>query len=117
MKIHTCKVRLQGEVKDEVQKIGVTSAEIRVLKHIHGEDSVVEVRASGNVDRDEAQERVRLGDVYGEKIVTEMFGAPVATIADEIETDDIEEAPEAGPLAVVKRTNKIEPKGLAALTE
>lgn len=118
MNLHSCKVRLQGEVKDEVQKIQVTSAEIRVLKEIHGDDAVVEIRITGESDRSDAEERARLGQLYGEQTVTAMFGAPVATIADEIQPDEIEPLPQTGALAKATRTTKVvEPKGIAALTE
>lgn len=81
MKLHSCKVRLHANVNDEVRKIGVTSAEIRVLQRIHGEDAVLEVVKTGDVKRTEGEERARLDSIYGEKIITSIFGQPVESIA------------------------------------
>jgi len=118
MNLHSCKVRLQGEVKDEVQKTDCTSAEIRVLKEIHGDDAVLEVKVTGNTDRSDNDERLRLGQLYGEKTVTAMFGAPVATINDEIEAEVEVEAPSPAPLPVAVRTKTVKPQtDISALTE
>lgn len=108
MKLHSCKVRLNGNVNDEVRKIGVTTAEVRVLKEMHGDEAVLEVVMTGRTARSEAEERSRLEQHYGEKVVTKLFGVPVekieedepATIADE--PDDAET--EFNNLPVATRT-------------
>lgn len=94
MKQFNCKVRIMGEVKDEVAREGVTNAEITVLRAIHGHDGVVDVQQIAGAaqtkdpvteefrDRTEAEERFRLEQFYGEAIVGRLFGAPVATIGD-----------------------------------
>lgn len=84
MKLHTCKVRLQGEVKDEVLKINATAAEIRVLQSIHGDDAVLDIKPTGEADRSEAEERKRLMAIYGQRTVEEMFGVKVATVTGEL---------------------------------
>lgn len=74
MQIYSCKVRLSGSLYHEVIKPDVTAAEIAILRHIHGfvdpetgnvdPSSVVDVKASGNVDRSDAEERDRLAAIY-----------------------------------------------------
>ncbi len=92
MKLYSAKVRLYGEVKDEVQMADITAAEVRVLRSIHGDDAVVDVQEAGNADRNEAQERHRLEGIYGEKTVASLFGAPIAQIGTEL-TADTPDAP------------------------
>lgn len=88
MKLYKCKVRIHGEVKDEVRKKDVTGAEIRVLRKLHGDDAVLEVTETGKIVRTEQDERDRLSQAYGEKVVAELFGMPKAEIKDDIETDE-----------------------------
>lgn len=110
MKLYNCIVRLQGDVKDEVAKSGVTSAEIKVLKNIHGGDAVHRVvkavDAEGearSVERTEAQERDRLSALYGEGKIVSIFGAPVLKIEDEPGFDDDDDDAPA-PKAKAKRS-------------
>lgn len=112
MKLYSCKVRLHGEVKDEVLKSDVTAAEIRVLRHVHGgDDAVVDIAENGACDRNEVQERDRLAKRYGEKTVAELFGAPTVEISTELPTDVSELPPEP----VVERKRK--PHAIDTLTE
>jgi hypothetical protein len=84
MKLFNCKLRLAGNPLDEVRKADVTSAEITLLKAIHGGDALAEITAAGAVDRDAAEERDRLERTYGERAVIKVFGAPQPRIEDEI---------------------------------
>lgn len=99
MKLFTCKVRIMGEVKDEVRRNDVTNAEIKILKSIHGEDGVVDVEPMGKDamtaypddegeikyrPRSEAEERARLEMFYGEPAVAKLFGVAKPSILDEI---------------------------------
>lgn len=84
MKLFTCKVRIMGEVKDEVRRGGVTQAEIKILKFIHGDDGVTDVEPEGEAERSEADERSRLEMFYGEPAVATLFGIARPSIADEI---------------------------------
>lgn len=111
MKLYNCIVRLQGDVKDEVAKSGVTSAEIKVLKNIHGGDAVHRVvRATDedgdarSVERTEAQERDRLSALYGEGKIISMFGAPVQKIEEDLAIDDEDEDEAPQPKAKAKRS-------------
>lgn len=102
MKLYTCKVRLHGDVRDEVRKRNITAGEIRVLRQIHGEDAVSEIVLTGmearsddpsmnGALRTEEEERSRLSRIYGEKAVGQMFGVkPVARINAEVEPDSPE---------------------------
>lgn len=84
MKLFTCKVRIMGEVKDEVVRTGATNAEIKILRMIHGDDGVVDVQPEGEAERSEADERLRLEQFYGEIAVAKLFGVARPTIADDI---------------------------------
>lgn len=58
-------VRLGGDLGNAVPKIGVTPAEILVLKHIHGSDAVVDVRPAGfDKRRRHEEEYNRLAATY-----------------------------------------------------
>lgn len=110
MKLYDCKVRVMGDVRDEVRKYAVTQAEITVLRRIHGEDAVSEITAAGNTDRSEHDERDRLNGSYGAKTIDRIFGVPVARISDELPTftdvDDVENlaSAKATDLPTAKRT-------------
>jgi hypothetical protein len=106
MNLYNCKVRLHANPLDEVRKKNVTAGEIRILRQIHGEDSVIEITKTGakamslNPDkagdiRTEAEERDRLEQVYGEKAVAQLFGARQQPIDTELQEDK--------PLPVVKQ--------------
>lgn len=83
MKLFSAKVRIMGQVQDEVSKTNVTQAEIVVLKSIHGDDAVSEIKLTDEVERDEAKERERLEMIYGDAVIGKLFGAPVARIGDD----------------------------------
>lgn len=98
MKLFDCKVRIMGEVKDEVVRTNVTNAEIQILRSIHGDDGVVNIEpvaaeaTTPYVDdeglwklrpRTEADERRRLEQFYGEITVSRLFGVARPSITDE----------------------------------
>jgi hypothetical protein len=89
LKLFSAKIRRGGDVRDEVRKDGLTAAEIKMLKKIHGKDAVLEVDETGVAQRDVQDERKRLEMLYGEKAVAAVFGAPVPTMED----DEIEDDP------------------------
>lgn len=113
MKLYDCKVRLQGEVKDEVRKYGVTAAEIKVLRRIHGDDAVLEIADNGAADRNEHEERERLEAVYGDKIISKIFGISVQKIEEDVIEDFSDELSESDPkpaaAAPVRRTRVSRP--------
>lgn len=83
MKLFSAKVRIMGQVQDEVSKANVTQAEIALLKSIHGDDAVGDIKPTETVERTEAEERERLEMIYGDAIVGRLFGAPIARIGDD----------------------------------
>lgn len=98
MKLYTCKVRLHGDVRDEVRKRNITSGEIRLLRQIHGEDAVLEIALTGvearsddpsmkGALRTEEEERDRLVGIYGEKAVGKLFGVKPVALNAEVEPD------------------------------
>jgi hypothetical protein len=110
MKLFSCKIRLRGNPLDEVRKVDVTSAEITVLKALHGDDGVTEVIETHPVafdyldgpngpdgekvkrERTEATERERLMMRYGDHVILKIFGAPQAKIGDEINPEGLPQA-------------------------
>lgn len=107
MKLFNIKIRLGGNVNDEVLRTNATNAEIKILRSIHGEDAVVDIQplnvdaqtvyqetdSEGNLvnkvrPRTEADERFRLEMFYNEQIVAKLFGAAVARITDEPSPSD-----------------------------
>ena len=83
MQLYDCKVRLGGNLYNEVFKRGVTAAEIMVLRVIHGGavddlDCLVDVKVSKDeqghklpvIDRDDNEERERLTFLYGEALAS-----------------------------------------------
>ena len=60
VKVFNCEVRHGGDVMHSLYKEGVSMREIRVLKAIHGTDSVVNVKDAGEKEIDEAEESYEL---------------------------------------------------------
>jgi len=65
MQLYTGTIRLSGSLFNEVKKDDLTAPEITVLKRIHGGDAIHGIVANKHVDRDDAQERARLHNIYG----------------------------------------------------
>lgn len=117
MKVYDCKVRNKGDVRDEVVRKAITAAEIKVLRHIHGDDAVVGIKPlTAEAERTEEVERERLEMRYGAKAIAEVFGVKIAKIAEEFP----EELPEEVKLPVGKRTTRVPNKtevDIAQMTE
>lgn len=60
MQTYSCKVRLAGSVTNEVRKSGVTAADVVVLRLIHGQTAVLEIRPDGDVKLTQEELRDRL---------------------------------------------------------
>lgn len=65
MRQFACKVRLSGNLYNEVPKSDVTIPEINILRVIHGGDAIADIKEIKPVDRTDAEERDRLAHVYG----------------------------------------------------
>lgn len=82
MDIYNGKIRLAGDLRNEVRVAGATAPEVILLKKIHGEDSFVEIEKVGSDKRNHADERQRLYTSYPSAVnadakkhfVEELFG-------------------------------------------
>lgn len=65
MHVFNAKVRLAGELNNEVYKRGLTVPEILVMEKLHGKGSVVILEHAGSLsDYDDDEERERLTELY-----------------------------------------------------
>ena len=143
MKLYSAKVRLAGNILNEVWVTNVTAAELHLLVRIHsGGDNfpLAEVNETGSVARTDRKERSRLTQKYldwnlgnGAKLIREVLGAdgvalpqyyapPVSEeIEDEYDFDQPEKTEEeviedlAKPVSVIApRRIRVPRGGLAA---
>src|SRR5262245_14074882 len=110
MHLYSAKVRLNGNINNEVRKENLTAAEIHLLRELHAgpNDPVVEIVHTGYVDRTDAKERRRLAQEYtrgeliedrGEKLIRGLFGVDgvplpaqyVAPITEQLEVADADD--------------------------
>lgn len=104
MQIYSAKIRLGGLLHHEVRKDELTASEIIVLRGIHGDDAVVDVKPLSNGDgslydvkRSSKAERARLLALYRkdqvEKVFPTDFSALPQTLVDvdEAELDEEDE--------------------------
>lgn len=81
MKVYDVEIRLGGDMMTSIPRSGCTDQEIRVLRAIHGEDGVVNVREAGVIEADPqvhlCELAVRysksLNPAYGKKLVEDVF--------------------------------------------
>jgi len=71
MEISTIELRLSGDMRNTVVKIGVTPAEILVLRAIHGQGSVFNVQPGDTDKRPHADELERLRSIYAPRFQDE----------------------------------------------
>jgi len=91
MQLYSGKVRLNGNVYHEVRKDGMSAAEVVLLQHIHGNDSVVDIAKDGETERRDPVERTRLMEIYGDDKVREVFGLsslPLPQVLTGLDEDD-----------------------------
>lgn len=82
MDFYKAKIRLAGNMLNEVRREGMTAPEIMLLQKIHGGDAVVEIEKTGNESMNHQAERQRLYIEYPAAInvdakrhyVEELFG-------------------------------------------
>lgn len=104
MQVFDCKVRLAGNVLNEVPKSGVSAPEVILLQHIHGNDAVVGLSLVSDTARRDAEERDRLNQEYGEKVVKEVFG--ITSLPLPTELSGYGEDEEIDPKELVRRRVK-----------
>lgn len=124
MKLYKTRVRLGGNILNEVWLYNVTAAQLMVLCEIHkGGDNfpLAEVTETGSVQRTDARERERLRREYhewnlgnGEKLLRDVLGAPgnplpqvySPPVAETYDDDYDDEAPEAPEDEVIETLAK-----------
>lgn len=65
MQLYECKVRLGGSLLNEVRKHDQTAADVIMLRSLHGEDAVLDVKHTGSVERTSAAQRQIMQENYG----------------------------------------------------
>lgn len=130
-KFYSCKVRLQGNVLNEVPKTDVTAPEIEILRALHGSDAVVNIVEAGEAKRSDRDERARLVEIYANpkktvaesaerkmRMIRDLFGhdrnplpkdLDLSPVEPEDEADDEVEAQPEIPVATGKRTRVEKP--------
>lgn len=108
MDIYTGKIRLAGDMRNEVRKNGLTAPEVILLRRIHGADALIELEKTGSDKRNHQKERERLYADYPAAINTdakrhyieELFGpnhqdlpvsVPGVTLTAKRETVDVQQ--------------------------
>jgi hypothetical protein len=66
-------IRTGGNIGHTVNRDNLTDYEIRILKRIHGQDAVVNVVQTGEVEREKRDEYLRLARFYGVANVEKVF--------------------------------------------
>lgn len=73
MQTMTANVLLNGDIRHQVTRIGITPAESVLLRLIHGEDCLIELKRGSDTRRPHAEELQRLKQFYGDKRVEAAF--------------------------------------------
>lgn len=120
MEIYDCKVILGGSRDNEVRKQAIPAAEIAMLRHIHGDDSVLEIQHVGTSDITDREVRDLLalsygpGDVElsraGPKILKEVFGPPGVALPAFVEGVELLSEKKVVKRGRVKRLRDISPE-------
>jgi hypothetical protein len=85
VKLYDCKVRLGGNVVNEVRKDKVTAAEVILMRAIHGDDAVIEIVEVGEDKRSDAEERERLAAaLYDGEMLGKVFGISAIPLPREV---------------------------------
>ena len=72
--IYRCNVALNGDVRSVIRKEGVTVPELSMLRSMHNPSSVTLITLTGKEKYDSDSERDRLGKIYTDAKVQEIFG-------------------------------------------
>lgn len=91
VRVYNCSVRLGGSLLHSVPKIRISGEEVRLLKTIHGDDSIIELKELGALSGWTRMEELNdLADRYstetgkgdGIKLVEKTFGVTLAGFED-----------------------------------
>jgi len=74
MDYHFIALSIGADITHVITKEYVTASEIVMLRAIHGETAVTEIRPTGSFDHSSDEERNRLGELYSDEQVSEIFG-------------------------------------------
>ena len=74
MEYHFSSLAIGGDITHVIAKDFVTAAEIVMLRHIHGDHAVTNIKPTGSFDHDSDAERNRLGELYDDATVEQVFG-------------------------------------------
>jgi len=74
MEHHTACLAIGGDISHVIVKEFVTPAEIVLLRQIHGDHAVTNIRPTGAFDHDGDAERNLLGEIYDDATVEQVFG-------------------------------------------
>tara|TARA_S200002703_G_scaffold21880_3_gene18493 strand:- start:406 stop:786 length:381 start_codon:yes stop_codon:yes gene_type:complete len=73
-KTYTISIALNGNLHHVVQRTGCTVAEVDFLRRTHGQAAVFDIMESGTIDTDSHEERDRLGRMFTDIKVYEVYG-------------------------------------------
>lgn len=74
MDVVNCQVRHRGDMHHVISKNEITVAEVAILRHLHGNDSVISIRKLRDTRRPGSQILEGLSAIYPAKEVEELFG-------------------------------------------
>jgi len=72
--IYRCNVALNGDVRHTISKDGVTVPELSMLRTMHNPSAVTLITLTGKENYDSDSERDRLGKIYTDTKVQEIYG-------------------------------------------
>lgn len=106
MKLYNCQVRLSGNINHTVPRFACTEHEILVLRNLHGNDAIVNIKQVGDdTERSESSEYRRLATAYGQDKIENLFMVKLdlnAIVEDSVE----DETPEITMPASVQQAMK-----------
>jgi len=71
--IHTATIRHAGNTGHTINRSDLTDYELRLLRRVHGQDAVVNIVQTGEDERDERGEYLRLARFYGVGVTEKTF--------------------------------------------
>jgi hypothetical protein len=121
MEIYNCKVLVGGSRSNEVRKEAIPAAEIVLLRHIHGDDSVIDLAHVGTSDMSDAEVRDLLALTYGPgdvdttragpAILREVFGPPAMPLPRSVEgVEPVSATPKKIKPEKIRRLRDIRPE-------
>lgn len=103
MDYHDCVLRHAGNLGMTIHKTNLATPEIVILRHIHGADSVVQIKTvRQSIPTNQRELRDRLAAFYGEKVMLDLFPGIAARLPTTLAEAGIgveEEPPEEDPAA------------------